>query len=37
MKRKQSKKRSLSTISQLLKMSCVEETRTHSRNTVTSK
>ncbi|CAD8094273.1 unnamed protein product [Paramecium sonneborni] len=37
MKRKQSKKRSLSTFSQLLKMSCVEENRTHSRNTVTSK
>ncbi|CAD8181553.1 unnamed protein product [Paramecium octaurelia] len=37
MKRKQSKKRSLSTFSQLLKMSCIEETRTHSRNTVTSK
>ncbi|CAD8077959.1 unnamed protein product [Paramecium primaurelia] len=37
MKRKQSKKRSLSTFSQLLKMSCVEETRTHSRNTVTAK
>ncbi|CAD8085330.1 unnamed protein product [Paramecium primaurelia] len=36
-KRKQQKKRSLSTFSQLLKMSCIEETRTHSRNTVTSK
>ncbi|CAK86465.1 unnamed protein product (macronuclear) [Paramecium tetraurelia] len=37
MKRKQSKKRSLSTFSHLLKMSCIEETRTHSRNTVSTK